>query len=122
MLIFGLIWYCLVMYGSCRDSLNGIITAIQRNFRLMICFCLLWSWFLWPVIAVGASETFGNSRTDFAGDVISWCMKMMSFFIVVFITHPANPYSLLYFDFSKQFIGAVYAKNMRIHVFLKCLS
>ena len=111
MMIFGLIFFIICVYGSFRDSLNGIITNIQRNFRILVGFGFLWSWFLWPIIAVGASETFGNDRTDFACDVISWCMKMVSFFALVGMSHPANPYHERCFDFSKTFVHARYVKN-----------
>ena len=102
------------MIGSFRDQYNGIITKMQRNFRLCIGFLLLFTWFIWPVIAVGVAESLkntSNDRVDFVCDVVSWCMKMFSFFVFIAITHPVNPNHERTFDFNKEMIHARYVKN-----------
>eukprot|EP01084_Bolivina_argentea_P269788 458595_1 len=111
MLIAGCIFYLILLFATCRDSLNGIITKIQRNFRLLVGFVLMWTWFVWPIIAVGAADTFEISRIDFGCDVVSWTMKMLSFCIVTALIHPINPYHDRCFDFGKHFVHARYVKN-----------
>ena len=105
MLIFGIIWYIILIYASFRDQYNGIFTEIQRNFRLGIGFILLWTWFIWPIIAVGIAKDVKNKsmdRVDFSCDVVSWCMKTFSFFILIAILHPVNPYHQRTFDLNKE--------------------
>mmetsp|Transcript_17325 Transcript_17325/g.27055 ORF Transcript_17325/g.27055 Transcript_17325/m.27055 type:complete len:606 (+) Transcript_17325:82-1899(+) len=111
MLLFGLLWYALLLYGSIRDQWNGIITELQRNFRLFVGFVLLWSWFVWPILAVDAAKTFPIDRIDFTCDVITWCMKTLSFFVLVVMTHAANPYQDRFMDLSQTMTHARYTKN-----------
>lgn len=116
MLIFGIIWYIILMIASFKDEYNGIFTKIQRNFRLIIGFILLFTWFIWPIIAVGAATSIQKNNTsldrvDFVCDVLSWCFKILSFFILVGITHPVNPFHERTFDFNKEMVHARYVKN-----------
>eukprot|EP00486_Rosalina_sp_Unknown_P001790 CAMPEP_0201571946 /NCGR_PEP_ID=MMETSP0190_2-20130828/14957_1 /ASSEMBLY_ACC=CAM_ASM_000263 /TAXON_ID=37353 /ORGANISM="Rosalina sp." /LENGTH=182 /DNA_ID=CAMNT_0047997145 /DNA_START=143 /DNA_END=691 /DNA_ORIENTATION=- len=54
-------------------------------------------------------------RVDFVCDVLSWCFKILSFFILVGITHPVNPFHERTFDFNKEMIHARYVKNSMGH-------
>merc|ERR1712242_563499 len=100
-----------MLFGACRDSLNGIITATQRNSRILMGFILFWTWFVWPMFAVAMAEIFENWHVDSGCDVLSWMMKMFSFSVVVFMTHPLNLKHDHCFNFAEQFVHARYVQS-----------
>jgi len=111
MLCFGILFFGLLLFGACRDSLNGIITATQRNSRILMGFVLFWTWFVWPIFAVAVAATFEMWRVDCGCDVLSWMMKMVSLGLVVVMVHPLNPHHDRCFDFGRQFVFARYVQN-----------